>query len=210
MLFRSTVGFDSATVVGEENVSFLPRRNIFFGNTGISPGGLITVRHLPWVPVRGVGLAGTRTLGYDGTRDRIYYFGWDMRPLLVANDAGQLVESNENVIVTAWSDNEGKSWSDQFVVNKVQNVSAGMPSGAVDPKTGYVAMTWYDPRADPIAQQKVEFFGTVFNGFDAPAQDTPLVGLPASSVEATSAMISAMRVKPEQENPKTANKKINK
>lgn len=138
-----TVGFNSA--------SFLPKRDIIINNMGINSTGGTTTHFLPWAPARGVGGNGVAPAGYDATRGRLWYAGIDMRPAL----------TNQNVIPLVYSDDEGLTWSDQFLVNEVQTVPVGMSTIAVEPNTGIMAAGWYDPRFDPINQQSVDYFGFV-------------------------------------------------
>lgn len=131
--------------------SFLPQREIFFGNSNIKSVGIITTRPLPWIPGRGQLPNNTRGMGFDPNTGRLYASFWDMRPNL----------SNQNVLMVTWSDNNGESWSDPYIFNDDPLVSAGKCSISVDPVTGLIAAGWYDPRGDPT-QQSVNYFGAVF------------------------------------------------
>lgn len=133
--------------------SFLPRRNVIFANSNITSATVLTTRPFPWIPVRGNTPNNVRGLGVDAVHDRLFVSGWDMRPNL----------SNRNVLFVAWSENDGQSWSDPFIFNSDQCVSAGKCSIAVDPISGKIAAGWYDPRRDPIKQQSVDYFGAVFD-----------------------------------------------
>jgi hypothetical protein len=137
--------------VGFGETSFLPRRDIMISNMNILSDAFITSRPLPWTPVRGVGNKGTMIAGYDIERHRLYFISLDMRPNL----------SNKDVIVVAWSENEGQTWSNQWVVNENQDVSAAIPTIAVEPTTGLVAAGFYSPVNDPINQEFVDYLGFV-------------------------------------------------
>lgn len=148
---RISLWVNPSGTVGYNPASFLPRRDIQINNMGISPGGLITTRLAPWAPLRGVGEKGVAVAGYDASKGRLWFCGIDMRPAL----------SNQNVVVLAYSDDEGKTWSNQWLVNEDQCVFVGMPTIAVEKNTGIMAVGWYDPRQDPKKQQSVGYFGTV-------------------------------------------------
>jgi hypothetical protein len=141
---KGTVDFNSD--------SFLPRRDIMIDNMNINSGfNTTTTRTLPWTPNRGVGGKGTYLAGFDNNLDRLYYVGVDMRPNL----------SNNNVIPIAYSENQGQTWSNQFILNEVQTVSSALPTIAVEPNTGIVAVGWYDPRRDPVKQESVDYYGVI-------------------------------------------------
>jgi hypothetical protein len=138
--------------VGFGATSFLPRRDIMINNINILSTQLITSRPLPWTPVRGVGNKATMIAGYDIQRHRLYFISADVRPNL----------SNQNVIVIAYSENEGETWSNQYIVNEVQTVSSDLPTIAVEPHTGIVAAGRHDPRNDPVKQESVDYYGAIF------------------------------------------------
>jgi hypothetical protein len=136
--------------VGYNGNSFLPRRDIMISNLNDNVGGGGHTE--PWTPNKGSINRGTRCFGFDLKRNRLYFCGNDMRPNL----------SYHNVILIAYSDNEGETWSNQYIINDVQTVSAGMPSISVEQNTGILATSWYDPRNDPVKQQFVDYYGAIF------------------------------------------------
>jgi hypothetical protein len=138
-----TVNFDAD--------SFLPRRDIMIGNMNDNVGG--GGYTLPWQPDRGVNAYGISISGYDSKRNRLYFISADMRPNL----------SNKNVIVIAYSENEGQSWSNQYIVNQNQSVSVGIETIAVESNTGSVAVGFYSPQNDPVLQQSVDYYGFIIN-----------------------------------------------
>lgn len=141
--------------------SFLPRRTNFFGNANISSNGLITTRLLPWVPVRGTVETGIPGIFHDPSTNRLYAIGWDMRPN----------NSNQNVIWLSWSENEGISWSDQFILNQDQTTAAAFVSGSADGVKGFVLGSWYQPPTQD--QTFYQMYAAVFPkpDFDVPLQN---------------------------------------
>lgn len=132
--------------------SFLPKKTIQRNNMGVitdetnagAPFGVLS----PW-SYRGQQGFAIANLGYDATIGRLWFLGIDRRP----------AKSLQYVILLAYSDNEGQTWSNQIIVNKDQTVSVGIPTLAVEPTTGYLAIGWYDPRNSKPAQDAVEYFG---------------------------------------------------
>lgn len=132
--------------------SFLPKRNVIFSNSNITSQSELTTRPLPWLPIRGLSPNNVRGLGVDIEKNRLYVSGWDMRPNL----------SNQNVLFITWTENNGESWSDPYIFNRDQKVSAGHASIDVDSITGLISAGFYSPIDDPISQQSVNYYGAIF------------------------------------------------
>ena len=70
-------------------------------------------------------------------------------------------KGNDTDIFVRYSDDAGATWSAPIRVNQDSaGASQFLPSIAIDPKTGGIAIGWYDTRNDP-AGIKSEFFATV-------------------------------------------------
>ena len=69
--------------------------------------------------------------------------------------------SPDTVVNLIYSDDDGVTWSDPIAVDPGEN-SQFLPSIAVDPVTGNVAVSWYDARNDPNGTG-VQFFAAVSN-----------------------------------------------
>src|SRR6202035_4625816 len=91
-------------------------------------------------------------LSWDG-----HLHGKEGRVYLVYTDAPAVGSTDTNIFVRA-SDDSGATWSDPVRVNDdTGTTSQFLPSIAVDPKTGDVAVGWYDARNDP-GNTKTQFF----------------------------------------------------
>ncbi len=69
--------------------------------------------------------------------------------------------SPDTEIELIYSDDDGVTWSDPVPVDPAEN-SQFLPSIAVDPTTGNIAVSWYDARNDPDNKQ-VQFFAALSN-----------------------------------------------
>lgn len=96
--------------------------------------------------------------------------------------AAYTVGNNGNDINVAYSDDNGASWSDPVRVNtdsRIDHFSEGnraqfMPTIAVDPITGTVAVTWYDNRFDASNNRAVKMIATSIDGGDTFSEATIL------------------------------------
>ncbi len=140
-----TVGFNAN--------SFGPRQDIYFSNTAfvISPT-VFSFKPTPWQPQRGIIPAPRGFLGFDNKRNRLYACGWDMRPNL----------SNNDPIFVMYSEDDGQSWSNPFIVNDVVKGSRSMATMAVEPLTGVVSVGFFDPRNHLSSQQKADYYASIF------------------------------------------------
>ena len=130
--------------VGYSSSSFSPRRAVAFSNI------VAASTSVPWNPKRDISAVAYRAMGYDNNLKRLYFSYVDMQPNKSLNDR----------IFVMWSDNDGQSWSEPFVVAQGEG-SRGMPTLAVEPNSGLISLGWYDPRGDPT-QESVNYRGTVF------------------------------------------------
>jgi hypothetical protein len=97
-------------------------------------------------PSRGVDAEAN--LAWDLSRNRVY---------LVYTDRASPT-ATATTIRLRFSDDDGQSWSDPVTVDHANFLQGALilPSVAVDPGTGDVAVAWYDPGADP-AGVKAQF-----------------------------------------------------
>ena len=58
------------------------------------------------------------------------------------------IETNDTDIFLRFSDDDGRHWSTPVRVNDVRTNSQFLPRMAVDPTTGYIAVSWHDARND--------------------------------------------------------------
>src|SRR5262249_10274998 len=71
-------------------------------------------------------------------------------------------ESNDMDIFLRYSNDNGATWSTSTRVNDDSTVNSQfLPAVAVDPKTGYIAVTWYDARNAGSANDTAEYFGDI-------------------------------------------------
>ena len=139
--------------VNFSNTSFSGKREMGDTNAGINSGLARTTVHLTtWAPNRGANMVGVRPLGFDASRNRLYYISEDIRPAL----------SNDSYIRMTYTENEGRSWSYEYILNDKRGVVTGFPSIAVEHNTGIIAAQWYDPRHDLVNQESVDAYGAIF------------------------------------------------
>ena len=108
-------------------------------------------------------ISAQNTLGIDAQP----HVAWDLstgphhgRAYLVFVDAATAGSTDTNIFVR-YSDDKGMTWSDPVRVNDDQaSASQFLPSIAVDPTTGDVAVSWYDTRHDPN-NVKTEVFAAI-------------------------------------------------
>jgi hypothetical protein len=177
---------NTAGTVNFTNTSFSGRRDISISNAGINTGlNAITTVLTPWAPNRGTNTGGNRPLGYDALRNRLYYIFEDVRPATF----------NDTYIVMVYSENEGQSWSYEYILNDKRGVVTGFPSIAVEHNTGIIAASWYDPRNDPLRQESVDLYGVVFSA--PPARDGagPSVWPPQNTKKRTPRPVSKPQVR---------------
>ncbi len=133
--------------------SFSPRRDIVDTTSGINSGLMPTTTFLTtWAPNRGINVNGVRPLGFDASRNRLYYIGVDFRP----------AQSNDSYVRMVYTENDGQSWSYEYVLNDKRGVVTGFPAISVEHNTGIIAASWYDPRHDLVNQEYVDVYGAIF------------------------------------------------
>lgn len=156
--------------VGYNANSFGPRQDIYFSNTAplITPDFSVhQFKPVPWQPFRGIIPIPRGFIGFDNKRNRLYICGWDMRPNL----------SNKDVVFVIYSENDGQSWSNQFIVNDVVDGSRAMATMAVEPTTGLLSVGFFDPRNHLDTQQIVDYYIAIFG-----APNKKLINLPQKNM----------------------------
>lgn len=112
------------------------------------------------------GITAGASLAFDDSADA--YTG----RLYMAYVSAASPTSENTVIDLVYSDNDGATWSSPVQVNDDTSINSHfMPSIAVDPVTGSVAITWYDSRndngipgaggTDDVADDDVQVYGAV-------------------------------------------------
>ena len=82
------------------------------------------------------------------------------RLYMAYTDSATFGSSNTDIYVLN-SDNNGANWSSRAVVNDITTTSRFDPRIAVDQTSGKIAVSWYDCRGDPGADQKTQFYAAV-------------------------------------------------
>jgi hypothetical protein len=137
----------------------------------VDPGGLNQPNFGPPVVATSSNLGGTTSIPAQATAmiDVEPHLAWDTaddahkgRLYLVYTDAAAIDSPDTNILVR-YSDDESKTWSPPVPVNDDKTpTSHFLPSIAIDPTDGDVAVAWYDTRNDP-SSIATQFYASVSN-----------------------------------------------